>query len=104
MLQLQIQSDTPDLDNVQGLIESAINAEIKNLKRSIEKSNKVLGDFESKYQVSSQLFLSDWTAEDLEGGDDEYVTWVGEIRVKQRLVNALQKLEGIEYVTQHVSN
>jgi len=102
MLQLEIKSDTPDLENVQNLVKSAINSEIKNLKRSIEKSNKLLNEFEIKYQVSSDLFLSNWTAEDMEGTDDEYVSWVGEIKVKQRLVNALQKLEGIEYVTQYL--
>ena len=102
MLQLQIKSDTPDLENVQNLVKSAINSEIKNLKRSIEKSNKLLKEFEIKYQISSDLFLSDWTAEDLEDRDDEYVNWVGEIKVKQRLVSALQKLEGIEYVTQYL--
>jgi hypothetical protein len=102
MLQLQIKSDTPDLETVQNLVKSAINSEIKNLKRSIEKSNKLLNEFEIKYQISSDLFLSDWTAEDLEGRDDEYVSWVGEIKVKQRLESALQKLEGIEYVTQYL--
>ncbi len=103
MLQLQIKSDAPDLENVQDLVKSAINAEIKNLKRSIEKSNKILNEFESKYQVSSSLFLSNWTAENLDGRDDEYISWVGEIKVKQRLLSALQKLEGIEYVTQYLS-
>ena len=71
MLQLQIKSDTPDLEIVKNLVKSAINAEIKTLKRSIEKSNKILKEFEVKYQISSDLFLSDWTAEDLEGRDDE---------------------------------
>jgi hypothetical protein len=102
MLQLQIKSDTPDLEIVQNLVKSAINAEIKTLKRSIEKSNKILKEFEAKYQISSDLFLSDWTAEDLEGRDDEYVSWAGEIKIKQRLMSALQKLEGIEYVTQYL--
>ncbi len=102
MLQLEIKSDTPDLEIVQNLVRAAINSEIKNLKRSIDKSNKLLKEFETKYQISSDFFLSDWTAEDLEGRDDEYVSWAGEIKIKQRLVNALQKLEGIEYVTQYL--
>jgi hypothetical protein len=33
MLQLEIKSDTPDLENVQNLVKSAISSEIKNLKR-----------------------------------------------------------------------
>jgi hypothetical protein len=43
-------------------------------------------------------FIDHWTAEDLEGGDDEYVSWAGEIQIKHKLINALQKLETIEYV------
>jgi hypothetical protein len=102
MLQLEIKSDAPDLEIVQNLVRAAINSEIRNLKRSIDKTNKLLQEFETKYQVSSDFFLSNWTAEDLEGRDDEYVNWAGEIKIKQRLVNALQKLEGIEYVTQYL--
>ena len=103
MLQLEIKSDAPNLEIVQNLVRAAINSEIKNLKRSIDKSNKLLQEFETKYQILSDLFLSNWTAEDLEGRDDEYISWVGEIKMKQRLMSALQKLEGIEYVTQYLS-
>jgi len=102
MLQLEIKSDAPDLEIVQNLVRAAIDSEIKNLKRSIGRTNKLLQEFETKYQISSDLFLSNWTAEDLEGRDDEYVSWAGEIKIKQRLVNALQKLEEIEYVTQYL--
>ena len=102
MLQLEIKSDAPDLEIVQNLVRAAIDSEIKNLKRSINKTNKLLKEFETKYQVSSDFFLSNWTAEYLEGRDDEYVSWAGEIKIKQKLVNALQKLEGIEYVTQYL--
>ena len=86
MLQLEIKSDAPDLEIVQNLVRAAINSEIKNLKRSIDKSNKLLQEFETKYQISSDLFLSNWTAEDLEGRDDEHISWVGEIKMKQRLM------------------
>ena len=102
MLQLEIKSDAPDLEIVQNLVRAAINSEIKNLKRSINKTNKFLKEFETKYQVLSDFFLSNWTAEDLEGRDDEYVSWAGEIKMKQRLVSTLQKLEGIEHVTQYL--
>jgi len=42
MLQLEIKSDAPDLEIVQNLVRAAINSEIKNLKRSIDKTNKLL--------------------------------------------------------------
>ena len=102
MLQLEIKSDALDLEIVQNLVRAAINSEIKNLKRSIDKTNKLLQEFEIKYQVSSDFFLSNWTSEDLEGKDDEHVNWAGEIKIRQRLANALQKLEAIEYITQYL--
>ena len=99
MLQLQIKSDLPDIENIQNLIKTAIESEIKNLQRSLSKTNQILLKFEEKYQVSSDFFIDYWTAEDLEGGDDEYVSWAGEIQIKNKLINALQKLETIEYVS-----
>ncbi|MFM8295065.1 MAG: hypothetical protein ACKN9E_11025 [Microcystaceae cyanobacterium] len=93
MLQLQIKSDSPDIQSIQNLIKTAIESEIKNLQRSLIKTNQTLLKFEEKYQISSEFFIDHWTAEDLEGGDDEYVTWAGEIKIKQQLINILQKLE-----------
>ena len=102
MLQLEIKSDSPDVASVQNLVKSAIESEIKNLKRSLEKTNKLLKEFEIKYQVSSDFFISNWTAENLEEGDEEYISWVGEIKIRTKLINSLEKLENIEYVTQHL--
>ena len=102
MLQVQIKSDSPDLEIVQNLIKGAIESEIKNLQRSLEKTNKLLQEFETKYQVSSEFFLTNWTAENLSGGDDEYVSWAGEIKIKDKLIKALQKLDTIEYATQQL--
>ena len=99
MLQLQIKSDSSDIESIQNLIKIAIESEIKNLQRSLSKTNQILLKFEEKYQISSDFFIGRWTAEDLEGGDDEYVSWAGEIQIKHKLINALQKLETIEYVS-----
>jgi hypothetical protein len=104
MLQLQIKSDAPDLEIVQNLVRAAIDSEIKNLKRSLTKTSHLLQEFETKYQISSEFFINHWTAEDLNGRDDEYVSWAGEIKIKTRLTNSLQKLEAIEYVTQQLSS
>ncbi len=41
-------------------------------------------EFETKYQISSEFFFTHWTAEDLEGGDEEYVNWSGEIKIKKK--------------------
>lgn len=102
MLQLQIKSDSADTEIVKNLVRSAIDSEIKNLQRSLTKTNKLLQEFETKYQISSDFFLTHWTAENLEGGDEEYISWAGELKIKKRLTNSLQKLEAIEYVTQQL--
>ncbi len=102
MLQIQIKSDSPDIESEKNLVQSAIESEIKSLQRSLAKTNKLLNEFEAKYQISSENFFTYWTAEDLEGGDEEYVSWAGEIKIKNKLTNYLQKLEAIEYVTQQL--
>ena len=104
MLQLQIKSDTSDIEIVQNLVRAAIESEIKHLKRSLDKTNKILKEFETKYQISSDFFVEYWTSEDLTGGDDEYISWAGEIKIKRKLTNSLQKLEAIEYVVQYLPN
>jgi hypothetical protein len=55
-------------------------------------ARKRLAQFEQKYGVSSDHFITTMVAEDLEGGDEEYVRWAGEYKLKQRLEEKLHKL------------
>ena len=50
-----------------------------------------------KNQVSSEHFITEMHAEDLSGGDDEYIRWAGEYELMQRLQKKLQQLQEIEY-------
>lgn len=52
---------------------------------------------QQKYGVTSEHFISEMAAEDLEGGDDEYVRWAGEYKLMQRLREKLQHLQEINY-------
>ena len=47
--------------------------------------------------------MTEYTAEDLDGGDDEYVSWMGEIHLRHAVYEELQLLQNIEYVTQRLS-
>jgi uncharacterized protein YydD (DUF2326 family) len=98
MLELQIRSDSSDVKIEQNLIENAINSEVKNLQRALFKTEFFLKQLEEKYQVSSEFFLANYTAEDLQGGDEEYISWLGEIKTKERLIYSLEKLQQIKYV------
>jgi hypothetical protein len=89
MLQLQIKSDSSDIESVKSLVKTAIESEIRSLLRSLEKTNKILLKFEDKYQISSDFFITHWTAENLKGGDDEYVSWAGEIQINTSRISSL---------------
>ncbi|MBD2395480.1 hypothetical protein H6G11_14600 [Cyanobacterium aponinum FACHB-4101] len=99
MVKLEIKADNKDIESVKKLVETAINSEIKNLQRSLTKTEKILEEFEVKYKTTSELFLTNYTAEDLQGGDEEYIQWFGEIKIKEKLISSLQKLQNIEYVS-----
>jgi len=82
------------------LIKSAIQTEIKKQEMGLAKSNREVSRLEDKYKISSEVFLKKYASEDLEGGEEEYVKWVGEIKIKARIADNLNKLREIEYVTQ----
>jgi hypothetical protein len=86
-----------DSTQVRLLVESAINREIAHLEIARSLARKRLAPFEQAYHVTSEQFLAEMTAEDLHGGDDEYVQWAGEYRLLCRLDEQLQQLRGIRY-------
>ncbi len=51
------------------------------LRSGIERTKRRLTTFEARYGVDSARFLREMTAEDLVGGDLEYVEWAGEARL-----------------------
>ena len=80
-----------------GLIQSAVDNEIARLKLSLEMAQSRLTPFEVRYECSSAHFLANLAAEDLEGGDDEYVQWAGEYQLYLALQKKLALLEEVEY-------
>jgi uncharacterized protein YydD (DUF2326 family) len=87
------QKDMPEI------IRSAISAEIKRLGIGLKKTEKEIKAFEDKYKASSEVFSAQFGAEDLHGGDEEYVRWEGELKIRQRILEDLKRLEEIEYVS-----
>jgi hypothetical protein len=80
------------------VLSEALQAEKKRIGYALQLGEKKINFFERKYNVSSQKFLSEWTAENLEGKDIEYVEWAGEAKLHSRLRERLAILKGIEYV------
>lgn len=98
MIKLQIKSDTKD--NVLDIVKTAIFAEIKRLEIGLEKTNKQIEKFESKYKVSSEIFQKKFTAENMEKGDEEYIEWAGELKIREKILADIERLKGIEYAAQ----
>ena len=78
------------------LVKSTIDAEMRKLELAVELAERRLRPFEEKYRTTSEEFLAHYAAEDLDGGDDEYICWAGEYRLKQRLLEKLATLREIE--------
>jgi hypothetical protein len=67
------------------------------LRVGIERSKRRLAHFEQNYGVDTDHFLRKMTAEDLKGGDLEYVEWAGEAKLLEGLEAELMELEHARY-------
>jgi hypothetical protein len=63
------------------------------LRENIERTKCHLTKFERRYDVSTAYFLDEMAAEDLFGGDLEYVEWAGEAKLLEKLEAELKELE-----------
>lgn len=79
------------------LIRGAIAREMASLELAVQLAYQRLTPFEQKYGVTSAEFITHYTAEDLSGGDEEYVQWAGEYQLLQKLVEKLSLLKEIHY-------
>ncbi len=95
MAKLKIISDRADIADI---VKSAISAEIKKLEIGLNRTNREIKQFEDEYKISSDAFIKEFSAEDLKGGDEEYIRWAGELKLRDRILEELEKLKDIEYV------
>jgi hypothetical protein len=78
-------------------ILSAIEAYKTRLRTNILRTQRRLAVFEQRYGVDTVYFLQNMAAEDLEGGDIEYVGWAGEAKLLAGLESELAELEQAHY-------
>ncbi|MFQ5688027.1 MAG: hypothetical protein ACE5GV_15375 [Candidatus Scalindua sp.] len=96
MIKLEINDDQKG--KVMDVVKSAISAEVRRMEIGLKKTNAQIEKLEKKYNTSSGIFLKDFRAEDLKDGDREYVQWTGELKIRERIMDELNKLKDIEYV------
>ena len=95
MIKVKIISEREDVTDI---IKIAISSEIKRLEIGLNRTNKEIRKFEEKYRTSSEIFVKEFTSEDLSGGDDEYIVWSGELKLRDSIIEEIEKLKDIEYV------
>lgn len=96
MSKLKIISEEKDTAE---MVKSAILAEIKRLEVALRRTEREILKFEEEYRVPSEVFLRDFAAENLKGGEEDYVRWAGELQIRERIREDLRKLKDIEYVS-----
>ncbi|NIM14674.1 MAG: hypothetical protein GTO45_21880 [Candidatus Aminicenantes bacterium] len=80
------------------VLKEALDIEASRIKYSLKLAKNRLKEFEKKYNISSDIFINEWSAEDLQGGDLEYVEWAGEYRLASKLNERLAAIQSIEHV------
>ena len=84
----QIISEREDVTNI---IKIAISSEIKRLEIGLNRTNKEIKKLEAKYKTSSEIIVKEFTSEDLTGGDDEYIMWSGELKLRDSILEEIEK-------------
>jgi hypothetical protein len=96
MAQIILKTNTPE--KAANVLKEALEIEASRLKYSLNIAKKRLKRFETKYNISSEKFINEWSADDLKGKDLEYVEWAGEYQLFSRLSERLVVLKSIENV------
>jgi len=91
----QIILKSNDVEPIKPLIVSALLAEENELKTGILKTREKLSAFETKYQLTTEVFLKT-PPESLLFDELEAVEWSGEHETLKRLENELSRLAAIE--------
>lgn len=84
-------------DDASRLLRTAVESKVRRLRLGIEATETHLRVFESRHGRTSAEAMATASAEDLAGGDLDYVEWLGEWRMLQQLKRDLGHLEAIEY-------
>ena len=79
------------------LLRTAVESKVRRLRLGIEATEAHLRALESRHGRPSTQAMATAAAEDLAGGDLDYVEWLGEWRMLQQLKQDLGQLEAIEY-------
>jgi hypothetical protein len=94
MAEVILKTNKPD--KISEILKEALATERSRVQYSLDLTRGRLKKFEQKYNISSEKFINQWSAEDLDNGDMEYVEWAGEYRFSLTLSERLAALKSIK--------
>ncbi len=95
ILRLSVKSKYGESELVKGLILNAITEEKKRLEYALKVSLKAIKEYETKYGLSTPVFLEKFKKGEIQENDDTF-SWWAETRLIKELEEKLKTLEGIE--------
>ena len=95
-MSVQMVIELRDRDSAQTVLQ-ALDVYKVHLRSGIERTQRRLAEFEARHGMDTSRFLREAAAEDLNGGDIEYVEWAGEAKLLEGLEGELRELEDARY-------
>jgi hypothetical protein len=87
---------SPSQRPLQPLVEGALQNELRLLEAGIRRSEQRLQEFEVRYSLSTVAFIQRYENDELEE-TLEFAEWIGEYRLKERLLEKADILRAIRF-------
>ena len=94
---VQVKLKTQHPEAVKSILKSALLAALQSTDKGIKLTENRLGEFETKYQLSTADFLQKFNNNELPHSGD-FDEWVGESRMLAHLRDKRKKIQGVELV------
>ena len=95
MAELTLRSKDPD--SLRRIIQSALSERLNSVKAGIKKTEERIQEFETKYQLSTEEFISRFNNDELSHGFD-FDEWIGESQMLAHLQQTKESIEDVYFV------
>ena len=95
MAELKLRSKDPD--SLKRIIQSALSERLQSVTAGIKRTEARLQEFETKYQLSTEEFITRFNNDELSHNFD-FDEWIGESRTLIHLQQTKESIEEIDFV------
>jgi len=95
MAELKLRSKYPE--SLKRIIQSALSERLQSVKAGIKRTEERLEEFETKYQLSTEEFITRFNNDELARSFD-FDEWIGESQILAHLQQTKESIEEINFV------